>query len=124
MFKKFQFVAQIVGFTTMTLLAVYGLLSLLGGGVAWAAALGGTQAAAPVNPATFNYQGFLRNADGSLATGSYTITARIYDDAEAYDAEDGDLSSVTVRDGWFNAATQSSGQIRKPCSVACRATLA
>jgi len=103
--KKFQVLAQVVGCVTIGLLAVYGLVTLLGGGPALASALDTIRAAgaAPVIPATFNYQGLLRNPDGSLTTGSYTITARIYDAAASGSALYTEtFPNVTVRDGLFN----------------------
>jgi len=108
--KKFQALAQVVGCVTIGLLAVYGLLTLAGGGSALASvsaargtASGQASASAAVIPSTFNYQGLLRNPDGSLTTGSYTITARIYDTAATGSALYTEtFSSVTVRDGLFN----------------------
>lgn len=54
-------------------------------------------------PSTLNYQGFLRQPDGSLTTGVYHITAKIYNVATAgsplYTTT---LPDVTVRDGLFN----------------------
>ena len=105
MFKKFHLIAQVVGYAALMLLAVYGLLTLLGGGPAMASALDAvrTAGANPVIPATFNYQGLLRNPDGSLTTGSYTITAKIYDLAKAgSELYTETFPSVSVRDGLFN----------------------
>lgn len=54
-------------------------------------------------PATFNYQGILRNPDGSLMNGSPTITVKIYDAASGgpeLHAEP--FANVPVRDGLFN----------------------
>lgn len=99
--KKFQALAQVVGCVTIGLLAVYGLLMLAGGGSVLAS--GQTPASAAVLPSTFNYQGLLRNPDGSLTTGSFTITARIYDAAASGSALYTEtFASVTVRDGLFN----------------------
>lgn len=54
-------------------------------------------------PSTLNYQGFLREPDGSLTTGVYDITASIYNVATGgvplYTTT---LLDVTVRDGLFN----------------------
>ena len=80
LFKKFQIVTQIVGCVTIALLAIYGLLMVLSGdSPVWAAIGQAATLAGEEIPSTFNYQGFLRDPDGSLTTGSYTITARIYD---------------------------------------------
>jgi hypothetical protein len=106
LFKKFQMVAQIVGCVTIALLAIYGLLTVLSGDSPVWAAIGQSQAATLASqdiPSTFNYQGFLREPDGSLATGSYTITARIYDLAKGGTAlYTTTVQNVTVRDGLFN----------------------
>lgn len=104
--KKLQLLAQIVGCVTIGLLAVYGLLMILSGNSPVWAAIG--QAAPRLGtassiPATFNYQGFLRDPDGSLTTGSYTITARIYDQGtEGSTLYTTIVPNVTVRDGLFN----------------------
>ncbi len=108
--RKFQSLAQVVGYVTIGLLAVYGLLTMAGGGSALAsvnaalgAASGQASGSAAVIPATFNYQGMLRDPDGSLTTGSYTMTARIYDVAASGSALYTEtFPSVTVHDGFFN----------------------
>jgi hypothetical protein len=105
LYKKFQLIVQVVGCVTIGLLAVWGLLALLGSASpTWAAIGHAAPLMAPQNiPVTLNYQGFLRNPDGSLTTGEYTITARIYDQATAgttlYTTT---VPNVTVRDGLFN----------------------
>ncbi len=59
--------------------------------------------AIPAIPATINYQGHLRNADGTLTTGVFNITARVYSAASGgsplYTET---LANVNVRDGLFN----------------------
>ena len=104
--KKIQAFTQVVGCVTIGLLAVYGLVTLAGGAPALATAaesLGLKAAEAPVIPSTFNYQGLLRNPDGSLMTGAYTITAQVYDVATAGSALYTEtFPNVTVRDGLFN----------------------
>ena len=54
-------------------------------------------------PTTLNYQGYLREPDGSLTTGTHDITANIYSDttggSSLYTTT---LPGVTVRDGLFN----------------------
>ena len=104
--KKFNSIAQVVGYAAIGMLALYGLLNLLGGTPALAtasAALGLKAAEMPVIPSTFNYQGLLRNPDGSLVTGAYTITAKIYDAAaEGAALYTETFTSITVRDGLFN----------------------
>jgi len=123
--KKFQSLAQVVGCVTIGLLAVYGLLTLAGGGSALASvgaalgtASGQASASAAVLPSTFNYQGLLRNPDGSLTTGSYTITARIYDAAASGSVLYTEtFSSVTVRDGLFNVVLGDNPQGQNLTSV-------
>ena len=54
-------------------------------------------------PTTLNYQGFLREPDGSLTNGSFKITARIYNVATGGTAlYSTTLNDVNVRDGLFN----------------------
>jgi len=80
LYKKFQTFAQIVGFVTIGLLAVLGLLSLFNGGNLALAALGLAQAAPQTTaPQVMNYQGILKDAAGDPLNGTYTITFRIYD---------------------------------------------
>jgi len=123
--KKFQSLAQVVGCVTIGLLAVYGLLTLAGGGPALASvsaalgtASGQASGSAAVLPATFNYQGMLRNPDGSLTTGSYTITARIYDvPASGSAVYTETFLNVTVRDGFFNVVLGDNPQGQNLMSV-------
>lgn len=105
--NKVKTVAQIVGFVTMGLLAVYGLLVLLQGAPAWAA--GGPAYAAPQAPAAgtvpggTNFQGYLRDDEGNLMSGYYTMTFTIYDDAVVGTSLWSEQQiSVTVRDGYFS----------------------
>jgi len=122
---KFQSLAQVVGCVTIGLLAVYGLLTLFGGGSALASvsaalgtASGQASGSAAVLPSTFNYQGLLRNPDGSLTTGSYTITARIYDAAASGSALYTEtFPSITVRDGLFNVVLGDNPQGQNLTSV-------
>jgi hypothetical protein len=54
-------------------------------------------------PTTINYQGYLREPDGSLTNGSYKITAKIYSAATGGSSlYTTSLPEVTVRDGLFN----------------------
>lgn len=113
MLKKFHLIAQVVGYAALMLLAVYGLVTLLGGGPAMAAALDAvrTAGANPDIPATFNYQGFMRNPDGSLMNGTYTLTAKIYTAPVAGSALYTEtFPSVSVRDGLFNIVLGSNPQ--------------
>jgi hypothetical protein len=112
--NKIRGLAQVVGFVTLGLLAIYGLLTLLGGTGAFGLAARvdaetlntSGQAAALMDgtiPQTMNYQGLLRQADGELAEGFYTITARIWNSAtlgtKLYETT---VPNVNVRDGLFN----------------------
>ncbi|MCO6449627.1 MAG: hypothetical protein J5I90_02450 [Caldilineales bacterium] len=61
-----------------------------------------TEAIAAITP-TFNYQGTLRNADGSLVNGTKDITLKIYDQIAGGNVlHQETFSGVTVRDGIFN----------------------
>jgi hypothetical protein len=115
--NRIRALAQFVGFCTLGLLALYGLLALCGvAGPLGLAAEANTEMSSPPGeaaailggtiPQTMNYQGFLRDPDGSLSTGSYTITARIYELAAPAPSEtvfyETTLPNVTVRDGLFN----------------------
>jgi hypothetical protein len=103
MFKKFQLVTQFVGIVTLMLLAVYGLMGLLFGGDSVLAASLNNLLSAPAIPATFNYQGTLRDASGNLITGTATIDAKIYDlPAGGSVLYQETFPNVTVRDGAFN----------------------
>ena len=54
-------------------------------------------------PPTFNYQGVLRQADGSLANASYNITLRLYDAVAGGNMlHQETFPNVSVRDGIFN----------------------
>ena len=106
--NRIRALAQIVGFVTVGLLAVVGLLALSGRASPWElwssvrAQDGVTQSGLSI-PTTLNYQGHLREPDGSLTTGTYTITARIYSTASGGSAlYTTTLPGVTVRDGLFN----------------------
>jgi len=110
LFRKVQQLAQWVGFLTLAALALYGLVTL-GSAQLSAAGVGSTataSVAAPGSaqaamPANFNYQGFLRNPDNTLVTGSYDITIKIYDQAASGTALHTEtFTSVAVRDGLFN----------------------
>ena len=103
-YKRFQAVAQVVGYITIGLLAVYGLLALLGGSPALASALNLSPDAPDGDiPATFNYQGLLRDPDGGLTNGAYTLTTRIYTlTASGADIYHETFYNVNVRDGLFN----------------------
>ncbi len=114
--KRFQLCAQIVGYVTIGLLALFGLLNLVGGGgLVWAAggrasvdpARAEARPAAPAAdtvPGATNFQGYLRDDEGNLMSGYYTMTFTIYDDAVVGSALWSEQQiSVTVRDGYFSA---------------------
>jgi hypothetical protein len=118
--NTYRLITQVVGTVVLVLLAIYGLLALVNGSTPFGLAVqadvnapdGTDTASAPAAvlagpiPQTMNYQGFLRNPDGSLTTGSYTITARIYKLAAPAAGETvfytTQITNVTVRDGLFN----------------------
>ena len=105
--NRIRALAQVVGFVTMGLLALYGLLALFGVAGPLGLAVEADEAAiiqGDTIPQTMNYQGFLREPDGSLITDTVTITARIWDQATGgtvplYETT---VPNVTVRDGLFN----------------------
>lgn len=113
--QKFRFAAQIIGTVTIALLAVYGAVMFLSAsgfaGSAWAQE-GKADPASPANdiPSSLNYQGFLREVDGSLTNGTYTITAKIYLTATGgsplYSSQ---VTDVNVRDGLFNIVLEDLG---------------
>lgn len=88
----------------MSLVAAW-LIQSGGGATAWASGLPSVVAAPDVAtiPTAFSYQGTLRLADGNLATGSYTITLKIYNvvtGGAALHSES--FSNVVVRNGNFS----------------------
>ncbi len=119
-FDKIKTLAQVIGFATIAFLALNGGLAMLNGDLAWGATLSGiiapASAQAPqgapmlavdstTTPPYINYQGNLRDAEGNLLSGHYTMTFRIYDDLAApVGAElwSEDHISVTVRSGHFS----------------------
>jgi len=108
LFKKFQQLAQWVGFLAIAGLALYGFLSL-GSGRLWAAGEESRPAAedAPTItiPSTFNYQGFLRDGQGNPMGGTHKITLKLWKDVEATNVaalHTEDFPAVAVRDGLFN----------------------
>jgi hypothetical protein len=67
----------------------------------------------------FNYQGYLRNPDGSLVNGTHTITATIYDAATAGNAKyTTTIQDVVVRDGVFNIVLGDQDPISDPSTFA------
>jgi len=124
--NRLRLVAQMVGFTLITLLVLYGVISMINrADSAWGAAAGSssgaaTDAAAPAVPeaavqqssavsatvpTVLNYQGTLRDAEGNPLSGYHNITFRIYDDVTAPIADAiwmEEHISVTVRSGHFS----------------------
>jgi microcystin-dependent protein len=113
-------VAEGVGLACFVLLAGLGLLSMVRGGAATAAGLAPGAAAVPASfaqeplavtsgsatvPLVMNYQGTLRDTEGTLLDGTYGLTFRIYDavDDAVADALWTEVhAGVVVRDGLFN----------------------
>jgi len=88
---------------TIGLLAVYGLVAVLGGSdlVAWAS--GRAAVAAGNVPSVMNYQGHLQDDSGVPLDGTYDITFRIYDSVSAPAALWTEThTDVTVREGYFS----------------------
>jgi hypothetical protein len=88
---------------------VVAIIALIGGFVlaqapsAFAAVMTMARLSIPNIPATFNYQGYLRDDQGNLVTGTYNITANIYDDPESGNLIHSEtIENVNVRDGRFN----------------------
>jgi len=104
--KRFQLCAQIVGYVTIGLLALLGLLNLVSGGVLVSAAPGEAPNAPQAGaPAVMNYQGTLEDAAGDPLNGTYTMTFRIYESplptvTTALWSEE--HVNVTVQNGYFN----------------------
>ena len=116
LFRKFQLLTQIVGSMTLVLLALYGLLALLGGHASnsWAAQqianITGAPQKAPLSqwgdstvPLVMNYSGYADDHEGKPRTGYYTMTFRIYDDVIATTTlwQEKHIN-VTVREGYFS----------------------
>lgn len=106
--KRFQQLAQWVGFFAISALALYGLVTL-GSGQLWAAGDESQPAAedapAITIPSTFNYQGFLRDGQGNPMGGTHKITLKLWKDVEATNVaalHTETFPAVTVRDGLFN----------------------
>jgi len=132
--KKIRAVAQLVGFLTIALLAGYGALAFFqyadsataapvvqesGNGELSVAAVA---AASEFVPGYVNYQGVLRNAEGNLLTGTYTMEFRIYDDPTG-SIEDGhrlwwsQYMNVPVRDGYFSLLLGSVAEQELPADI-------
>jgi len=63
-------------------------------------------------PNTFNYQGFLRNPDGTPRNGNYAIEIRFYDQASGgTNWASAGWSPVPVRDGLFNVVMENTGDL-------------
>ncbi len=113
LFKKFQQLAQWVGFLAIAALALYGLVNL-GSGRLWAAGAesrtAATDAPQVTIPSTFNYQGFLRDGQGNPMGGTHKITLKLWQDVLATDVpalHTEDFPAVAVRDGLFNVVIGS-----------------
>lgn len=103
--KKFRTFFQLVGYLTVGLLAVYGLLMVFNGSSpAWAAvgqAMPNLQAS-PRVPNVLTYQGMLRQPDGTPLDGEYEMTFKLYDSPIGGEPKHTDvISPVVVREGLF-----------------------
>jgi len=102
LFKRIRFVAQVIGFVCVGLLAFYGTAVAVSGRPApWSSPNAATTA---ITPGYVSYQGTLRDASDDPANGAYNMKVRICDDA----ACTGDIlwcekhNGVEVREGRFN----------------------
>lgn len=122
--KHFQLFTQAIGMITLTLFAIYGLLSAVGivtptvsaddhtAGISTAEEVGinttddlNGRAVAnnPSVPAYFNYEGTLREPDGSLTNSTVGVRAVLYTLATGGDVKFvEDFPNTNVRDGQFN----------------------
>lgn len=104
--KPVQALTQFVGIVTILGLAIYGLLSIIGyevGAVSADTTLETNAVNAATIPATFNYEGTLRESNGDPVNRTTTITAKIYDDATAGSLLFTEIfANTNVRDGQFN----------------------
>jgi hypothetical protein len=99
--KKLKAIAQVVGIIGLILAAIQGVLTLLEGKAAWAAPT--LQWGDSTIPLVVNYQGYLRDPEGNLLSGSYDITFRIYDDVVATTPLYAETQTgITVRNGYFS----------------------
>ncbi|MCB9116244.1 MAG: hypothetical protein M9936_00350 [Caldilinea sp.] len=112
--NKVKALAEVVGFATIALLALYGLVALFNNADSAIAAdmtfsgaavlLQAGDQASPGIPPYINYQGTLRDRDGNPLSGVYTMTLRIYDSLglDAQPKLTSPDNSVTVRNGNFS----------------------
>jgi hypothetical protein len=99
-FRKVQLVAQIVGLVTILVLSVLGVVALASGSNPVSMALAPTTLSGVPN--VINYQGMLREPDGTPINGPYTMTFKLYDDPVIGTALFTDtLQNIVVRDGLF-----------------------
>lgn len=72
-----------------------------------------TEAVAAI-PNTFNYQGFLRNPDGTPMTGAHNIELALYSDpfgGNPLPPSPWSWSNVSVQDGLFNVVVEDAGSV-------------
>jgi hypothetical protein len=101
--KRIQLLAQIVGFVTIAVLSIFGALTIAGGGgPAWAALGQPPSSMSARVPNVIAYQGMLRQPDGSVVSGTYTMTFGLYESADASTALRTETEpNIVVRDGLF-----------------------
>ncbi|MCW5852230.1 MAG: hypothetical protein KIT87_19305 [Anaerolineae bacterium] len=95
---------EIIALTALMVAVLALVIGLRLGPLASAAGPAGPDAPAAnaAIPSTFNYQGTLRLADGSLANDAYTITIKLYDAAVGgNELHSETFTNVAVRDGLF-----------------------
>ena len=89
--------------TLLTLFSALFLFLAFGLALAATAQAAGPGPGTPGFPATINYQGMLRRADGKPISGTHTIRISIYDaPVSGTTLYTEDFSNVAVRDGVFN----------------------
>jgi hypothetical protein len=98
--KRIERATQIVGLATILVLCVLGVLSLASGDKPEAAAL--APATLSGVPNVINYQGMLRQPDGTPINGTYSMTFRLYDEPTLGTLLHTEtLTEVVVYDGLF-----------------------
>jgi hypothetical protein len=110
--RRLEFVVMFAVVLVLNALFTIWWLSGSAVGTAWANRLAQTGGAAGVNAIanTFSYQGTLRNANGTLANGNFTIRLRLYNQPTGSSAlHDETFSSVVVRDGIFTVVVGDGG---------------
>jgi hypothetical protein len=104
LFDRIKFIAQVIGFICIGLLAIYGgVVAATGGPPAWAAGAAAPAAPEAITPALISYQGTLRDASDNLADGTYDMVVKICQNADGTGQIWSEThNNVEVREGHFN----------------------